>query len=74
MGGVAASSTIGTGVVGRAGPGVRTSRRRAGILEARIGARRGRNVGRVAAARHLLTLVYYGLRDGEIRTLAARTG
>ncbi len=33
---------------------------------------RGRNIGRVAAARHLLTLVYYGLRDGEIRCLAAR--
>jgi hypothetical protein len=30
----------------------------------------GRNIGRVAAARHLLTLVYYGLRDGEIRCLA----
>ena len=39
-------------------------------VKARIGARRGRNVGRVAAARHLLTLVYYGLRDGEIRCLA----
>ncbi|MCE0764991.1 IS110 family transposase [Pseudonocardia kujensis] len=31
---------------------------------------RGRNVGVVAAARRLLTLVYYGLRDGEIRALA----
>ncbi len=31
---------------------------------------RGRNIGRVAAARQLLTLVYYGLRDGEIRCLA----
>jgi transposase len=39
-------------------------------VKARIGARRGRNIGRVAAARHLLTLVYYGLRDGEIRCLA----
>ena len=39
-------------------------------VKARIGARRGRNVGRVAAARHLLTLVYYGLRDGHIRALA----
>jgi transposase len=35
----------------------------------RIGQRRGRNIGRVAAARHLLTLVYYGMRDGEIRCL-----
>jgi transposase len=38
-------------------------------VKARVGARRGRNIGRVAAARHLLTLVYYGLRDGEIRCL-----
>jgi hypothetical protein len=40
----------------------------------RIIAARGRNVGIVAAARRLLTLVFYGLRDGEIRTLAARAG
>jgi transposase len=39
-------------------------------VKARVGDRRGRNIGRVAAARHLLTLVYYGLRDGEIRCLA----
>lgn len=39
-------------------------------VKARVGARRGRNIGRVAAARRLLTLVYYGLRDGEIRCLA----
>lgn len=39
----------------------------------RVGERRGRNVGRVAAARKPLTLVYYGLRDGEIRCLA-KTG
>ncbi len=37
----------------------------------RIADRRGRNIGRVAAARKLLTLVYYGLRDGEIRCLKA---
>jgi len=36
----------------------------------RVGERRGRAIGRVAAARKLLTLVYYGLRDGEIRSLA----
>jgi len=39
-------------------------------VKAHVGARRGPNIGRVAAARHLLTLVYYGLRDGEIRCLA----
>ena len=37
---------------------------------ARIIATRGRNIGVVAAARKLLTYVYYGLRDGEIRALA----
>jgi transposase len=36
----------------------------------RLADRRGRNIARVAVARKLLTLVYYGLRDGEIRCLA----
>jgi transposase len=40
-------------------------------VKARVGARRGHNIGRVAAARHLLTLVYYGLRDDHIRCLDA---
>jgi transposase len=35
----------------------------------RIADRRGTGIGRVAAARKLLTLVYYGLRDGQIRCL-----
>ena len=35
---------------------------------------RGRNIGVVAAARKLLGLVFYGLRDGQIRALAARAG
>ena len=35
-----------------------------------VGERRGTKIGRVAAARKLLILVYYGLRDGEIRCLA----
>ena len=39
-------------------------------LYRRVAARRGRNKGRVAAARKILTLVYYGLRDHEIRSLA----
>jgi transposase len=39
-----------------------------------IAARRGRNIATVALARKLLTLVYYGLRDGHIRALGpART-
>lgn len=48
-------------------------RARSGIIGAtriRIGARRGANIGKVAAARKLLTLVFYGLRDGHIRCLA----
>jgi transposase len=41
----------------------------------RVAERRGnRNIARVAAARKLLTLVYYGLRDGEIRCLAPEAG
>lgn len=36
----------------------------------RIAERRGYNIARVAAARRLLTLVYYALRDGEVRCLA----
>ena len=35
----------------------------------RIAQRRGTDKARVAVARKLLTLVYYGLRDGEIRCL-----
>ena len=40
----------------------------------RISDRRGKRIGRVAVARKLLTLVYYGLRDGEIRCLAPAGG
>ena len=35
-----------------------------------IAKRRGKNRANVAIARKVLTLVYYGLRDGEIRCLA----
>jgi class 3 adenylate cyclase len=35
-----------------------------------IAERRGKNKATVAIARKVLTLVYYGLRDGEIRCLA----
>jgi transposase len=34
-----------------------------------IAERRGRPIARIAAARKILTLVYYGLRDGHIRCL-----
>ena len=37
----------------------------------RIADRRGKGIGRVAAARRLLTLVYYGLRDGQVRCLTS---
>ena len=50
------------GVVGADAVEVRHTR-------ARIGEHRGANIGKVAAARKLLTLVYYGLRDGHIRCL-----
>jgi len=35
----------------------------------RIAKRRGRKIAKVAIARRMLTLCYYGLRDGEIRCL-----
>lgn len=37
--------------------------------QARIANRRGKNIAKVAAARKLLALVYYGLRDHHIRAL-----
>jgi transposase len=43
-----------------------------GSTRARLALRRGTNIAKVAAARKLLTLVYYGLRDGHIRALSAR--
>jgi len=45
-----------------------------GSAKEAIIARRGkeaRNIAKVAAARRLLTLVFYGMRDGQIRALAA---
>jgi transposase len=39
------------------------------VAHHRIADRRGNKIGRVAAARKLLTLVYYGLRDHHIRAL-----
>jgi transposase len=41
-----------------------------GAARARIGEHRDANIGKVAAGRKLLTLVFYGLRDGHIRCLA----
>lgn len=44
-----------------------------GVLRARyerIAKRRGGRIAKVAVARQILTLCYYGLRDGEIRCLA----
>lgn len=38
-------------------------------MKRRIAERRGTAIGKVAAARQLLTLVFFGLRDGEIRCL-----
>src|SRR2546423_1397411 len=44
-----------------------------GEVKQRIIARRGKqakHIAKVAAARRLLTLVFYGMRDGQIRCLA----
>jgi transposase len=46
---------------------------RLGQVRDRVGARRGRNIGVVAAARELTTLVFYGLRDHHIRCLSGPT-
>jgi transposase len=46
---------------------------RLGQVRDRVGERRGRNIGVVAAARELIVLVFYGLRDHHIRCLPART-
>ena len=48
-----------------------------GGVKAAIIARRGKeakNIAKVAAARRLLTLVFYGLRDGQIRCLSRTPG
>ncbi|MFF0656890.1 MULTISPECIES: hypothetical protein [Micromonospora] len=41
-----------------------------GRTRLRVGEHRGANIGKIAAARKLLTLVSYGLRDGYLRCLA----
>jgi transposase len=43
-----------------------------GQVRDQVGARRGRNIGVVAAARELIVLVFYGLRDHHLRCLPAR--
>jgi hypothetical protein len=48
-----------------------------GSVKHAIIARRGkeaRNIAKVAAARQLLTLIFYGLRDGQIRCLSKPAG
>ena len=48
-----------------------------GAIKDAIIARRGkqaRSIAKVAAARRLLTLVFYGLRDGQIRCLSKPAG
>ena len=44
----------------------------AGRLKHRVGDRRGRNIGKTAAARQQLGYVYYALRDGHVRALTQR--
>ena len=46
---------------------------RIGQVRDRIAARRGHNIGVVAAARELTELVFYGLRDHHVRALPAAT-
>ena len=46
---------------------------RLGQLRDQVAARRGTTIGKVAAARELIELVFYGLRDGHIRALTHRS-
>ena len=46
---------------------------RLGAVRDRIGTRRGRNIGVVAAARELTEMVFHGLRDGHVRRLDTPT-
>ena len=43
---------------------------RLGQIRDQVGERRGRNIGVVAAARELTELVFFGLRDGDVRRLS----
>ena len=45
---------------------------RLGRVRDQVAQRRGNNIGKVAAARELIELVFYGLRDGHIRCLDRR--
>ena len=53
------------GAVGRRRGGAKRSTAARSADPGRIGDRRGTDIAKVAAARKLLTLVYYGLRDGQ---------
>jgi transposase len=44
-------------------------RTRVGALRDRVAARRGTNIGKVAAARLQIEYVFYALRDGHVRAL-----
>ena len=46
-----------------------SARTRLGQIRDRVTERRGRNIGVIAAARELVTMVFYGLRDHHIRAL-----
>jgi transposase len=46
---------------------------RLGRVRDQVAARRGTSIGKVAAARELIELVFYGLRDGHIRCLTHRS-
>jgi len=44
-------------------------RTRVGALRDRVAQRRGKNIGKVAAARLQMEYVFYALRDGHVRAL-----
>ncbi len=57
------------GSLGRDGVRADPAQNRVGRIRDRVGDRRGRNIGVVAAARRQLEFVYYALRDHRVRAL-----
>jgi transposase len=50
-----------------------TKHTRLGRVRDQVAQRRRTNIGKVAAARELIELIFYGLRDGHIRCLDRRS-
>ena len=67
-----AAAALGADRGGPAHPGRHPDPRAKDAIIARRGIQ-ARNIAKVAAARKLLTYVFYAMRDGHVRSLTART-